>query len=240
MNLGDSLANQQDPKGAVAAYRRSLAVEPHDAPAWVHLGAALRDQKDLPGAVDAFGKAVAVEPRFALAWLRLGQALRLSPTMKGRRRPAERRWNSTPNFRTPGSRLPSIRCVRATFRKPPIAAGRRCNWPTPPDSLHVVGRDRLRQCEQMLSLEKRLKAVLDGDQTTPAEHLVLADLCCRYRKRYAEAVQLYAAAFTGQPRLAEDLNVGHRHRAAAAAVLAAASGSTTRRMTGVALPQVRH
>jgi hypothetical protein len=57
----------------------------------------------------------------------------------------------------------------------------------------------------------------------PAEACDLAELCCKaFQKRYAEAVRLFADAFTADPELAGDLQVSHRYNAACAAALAAA------------------
>jgi len=45
-------------------------------------------------------------------------------------------------------------------------------------------------------------------------------LCQEHKKQYAAAFRFYAAAFTAQPKLADDLDSQHRYNAACAAVFA--------------------
>src|SRR5262249_41220961 len=45
---------------------------------------------------------------------------------------------------------------------------------------------------------------------------------CQFQGLHATTARLYAAAFTADPKLADDLQAGHRYRAACAAALAAA------------------
>src|SRR6516162_8684796 len=53
------------------------------------------------------------------------------------------------------------------------------------------------------------------------ERLGLAKLCqMRCKKRYAAAVRFFRDAFAEKPKLADDLNAGHRYNAACAAALA--------------------
>jgi hypothetical protein len=80
----------------------------------------------------------------------------------------------------------------------------------------------LQGCERLLALEARLPAVLQGQDKSAnaAEHLQFAELCT-LKKRYSDAARFYADAFTAQPKLADDLQAGHRYNAACYAALAA-------------------
>src|SRR5262249_20832730 len=49
-----------------------------------------------------------------------------------------------------------------------------------------------------------------------------AELCAFYKKQYAAAARLWAAALAADPKLADDLKAAHRYNAACAAALAAA------------------
>jgi serine/threonine-protein kinase len=92
------------------------------------------------------------------------------------------------------------------------------------DRLRAQVAEQLQECERLLALDEKLLAIVKGD-ARPAdtrERLQLADLCLRYKKRYAAAVRFYADAFTADPKLAADLNWQHRYNAACAAALAAA------------------
>jgi tetratricopeptide (TPR) repeat protein len=82
----------------------------------------------------------------------------------------------------------------------------------------------VKACERLVELDRKLPAVLAGEArpTDVAEQVALADLCQRYKQRYAAAARLYAAAFAERPRLADDLQQQFRYNAACAAALAAA------------------
>jgi serine/threonine-protein kinase len=79
----------------------------------------------------------------------------------------------------------------------------------------------LHQCQALLALEAKLPDVLAG-KVPPAdqrERLGLLEVC-RLQRRHAAAATLYADAFAADPRLADDLEAGHRYNAACAAALA--------------------
>jgi hypothetical protein len=76
-------------------------------------------------------------------------------------------------------------------------------------------------CEQLIEREKKLLDVLAG-KSKPAntrERLEWAMLCIHTR-RYAAAVRLLGEAFEAESKLADDLEAGHRYRAARMAAVA--------------------
>ena len=75
--------------------------------------------------------------------------------------------------------------------------------------IHLLG-----ESQHLLSLDRRLAAVLKGGASSPSEQLALADLCLRYKGRPAEAVRLYAAAFSAQPKQTDDPRLSFRFDAA--------------------------
>jgi eukaryotic-like serine/threonine-protein kinase len=87
----------------------------------------------------------------------------------------------------------------------------------------VLPHKLLRQCEQMIALDKKLVSILKGDAkpADAAEQIALAQLC-QIKKRHVATARFYADAFTAQPKLAEDLRASHRYNAACSAALAAA------------------
>src|SRR5262249_34157052 len=89
--------------------------------------------------------------------------------------------------------------------------------------LRALVAQQLQECERLLALDKKLPAILKSD-IQPAdnqERLLLADLCRRYRKRYA-AARFFSDAFAAEPKLADDLDKQFRYNAACSAALAAA------------------
>jgi tetratricopeptide (TPR) repeat protein len=69
------LQDAGDPDGAIAAYRKAVALRPRHAEAHNNLGLLLRRRGDLDEAVDAFRRATAFAPALAAAHYNLGLAL---------------------------------------------------------------------------------------------------------------------------------------------------------------------
>src|SRR5262249_52773793 len=80
----------------------------------------------------------------------------------------------------------------------------------------------VKHCQQLVTLEQKLPAVLKGGPAEIGELLALADLCQRYKKRYRDSAALFAKAFGKEPKAGENLDRGYRYQAACAAALAAA------------------
>jgi hypothetical protein len=94
---------------------------------------------------------------------------------------------------------------------------RRLGWP----SASVA--DFIREAERSLELDSDLPAFLAGDRkpSGSAEQLDLASLCrLPGKRRYAAAARFYADAFAARPALMDNLQAGHRYRAACCAALA--------------------
>ncbi len=81
---------------------------------------------------------------------------------------------------------------------------------------------QLRRCDNLLVLESRLPAVLEGkDKPANAGECLEFARLCHVDKQHAAAVRLSEEASAAQPRLAEDVRTGQRFRAACYAALAA-------------------
>jgi tetratricopeptide (TPR) repeat protein len=77
------MLEEEQPRAAIDAYRRSLDLDPGLAAAHLNLGRLLHEAGDLPGAENHYRQAVTLRPDDALAAYNLGVAL------QDRRRPAE-------------------------------------------------------------------------------------------------------------------------------------------------------
>jgi serine/threonine-protein kinase len=224
-NLGVALAESKDLAGAIASFRRALALDPKLAQALTSLGNALAASNDLPGAIASYRRLVALNPKDAVAHNSLGIALAVSNDLAG----AIVSFNRAVALdRTYGKAYGAL--GQALLRQGRFAeardATRRClGLLGAGHPLRQVAIQQLQQCERLLALEPRLTAVLQGkaEPKDAAESLALAGLAqLPYQRRYAEAASLYARAFAAQPQLADDLRAGHRYNAACAAALAAA------------------
>ena len=81
----------------------------------------------------------------------------------------------------------------------------------------------LAKAERLAAVQDKLPALLKGEfkATTGEERLGLAELCT-IKNLYRTSAGLYAEAFAADPKLADDLQSGHRYNASCYAALAAA------------------
>jgi tetratricopeptide (TPR) repeat protein len=220
-HLAEALLQQRDLEGAVKQFRKALQLEPKNTMAHYQLGNALLELKDSEGAVSHYRQALELDPKHVRAWTNLGAALRARKDLRGAVAALTKAINLDPNepnprlilgqaFRDSGNFAQAAASFQAALQLLP----RQHLW-------HRLAENQFRECQLLVTLEKRLAPVLAGAKTTAAEQLNLAILCCAYKARFADAVHLYTAAFATKPPLAEDLAQGHRYRAACAAALAA-------------------
>jgi eukaryotic-like serine/threonine-protein kinase len=221
-NLGNALRAVGELEEAVACWQKAIEIDPRHADAHIDLALALARKGRLDEAVAYYQRALAIDPKLARAHYNLGNAL----TAQGK--PDE-----------------AVECFRQALAIDPTHPEAHCNlghllrqqgkFAAALASLkrgHELGSKRedwrypsaqwVRACEQLLRLDEKLPAVLEGRSkpADAAEKLAFADLCRQYKQRYAAAARLYADAFAEQPKLADDQDNGHRYHAACAAALA--------------------
>jgi tetratricopeptide (TPR) repeat protein len=221
-NLGIALNAQNDLPGAIAAYRKAVALVPTHAKAWNNLGLALAARQDLPAAIDAYRKALFVEPEVALTWHNLGTALHARQDLPAAIAAFQAALKINPNFAHAHAGLGMSFLDHGDFADAAAATKRALQSLPHGDSVRTSWKQMLNQCQQLLSLERRLPDALKGRKLRPAEYLVLADLCVRHKARYRDAVELYLKGFAAEPNFAHDPKTGLRYNAACAASLAAA------------------
>jgi eukaryotic-like serine/threonine-protein kinase len=101
------------------------------------------------------------------------------------------------------------------------ASIRRARGLLPPDHpFRPLATQQLNQCRHWLALEKKLPDVLSGklQPANAAEQAEYAGICL-LTKRFAAAARFFTGAFA-DPKLANNLQAGHRYNAACAAGLA--------------------
>jgi hypothetical protein len=89
------------------------------------------------------------------------------------------------------------------------------------------------EAQQLIALDTVLAAIDQGAPVnlTAGHCIPLAQFCQLYKKRFVAAKGFYERAFAAEPKLADDLNKGHRYDAASAAALAGCGqGSDTARL----------
>jgi serine/threonine-protein kinase len=222
VNLGLALQTQGDLKGAIACFKRALELDPKDISVHYNLGVVLQTQGDVKGAIASYRKALDLDPKRPQAHYNLANALQAQGDMKGAIASYQKALQLAPTFAEAHCNLGHALREQGHFDQALKAleqghaiGSKRADWRYP-SAGWVEG------CQRLLDLDKRLPALLQGnDQPKDSvEQLALADLCQRYKKRYHVAARFYAQAFAAEPKQADDLQQQHRYRAACVAALA--------------------
>jgi tetratricopeptide (TPR) repeat protein len=189
--LGNALADTGEGNAAIIAYQEAIKLKPDYAPAYYNLGITLA-AVDPEKAISAYRRAVQLQPDHPEAHCNLGRVLQ-----------RQGQFTEALKFLRRGHELG----YELKSKNP-----RR--WPYP-SALWV------KECEVLDELERRLPAMLSGDQkpTNPAEAVAFAEVCAA-KRLYGAAARFYADAFGEQPKLADDLQRELRYNAACAAALA--------------------
>jgi tetratricopeptide (TPR) repeat protein/serine/threonine protein kinase len=206
---------------AVAACLKAIDIDPEYAAGWCSLGLAHHAQRKLPEAIACYRKAIALDPKLANAHYNLGNALRDQQQLAEAEAAYRKAIGLRPEFPEAHCNLGLILWNLGQFAQALefLQKGHELGRQQPGWS-YPSGR-WVKDCERLLALDRKLPAVLAGKAAGPAEQLSLADLCVRYKKRYADAALLYGKAFATEPSLAESRHNAHGYTAALAAVLAA-------------------
>jgi tetratricopeptide (TPR) repeat protein len=202
---------------------KATDADPKKVRAYCGLGAAFHAKGRLVEAMAFYRKAIAIDLEFAGAHYSLGNALRDRKDLDGAIASYQRALAVNPKFAEAHCNLGQVLCEQERFaealeelRRGDALGHQRPDWPYP-------SADWVREAEQFVALKAKLPKLLKGEvpPADAAERLAAAQMCQRYRKRYAAAARFYAEAFDTQPGLAENLKTQVRYSAACAAILAA-------------------
>jgi serine/threonine-protein kinase len=187
---------------AEAEFRRALRDFPRSGPSMAWLSQALAAQGKADAAFQAASDAVRWTPLASETHFRLGEAQLLR-----------------------GAFLDALHSFREAKRL--VRPSQDVNNPLPID-------ERIGEAGRCLELDGVLAAVQSKrvrltDTTLLAE---LARFCAERRNQPATAVRLWLAVFAADAALGDDLDAGHRHRAACAAVCAAAGEGDATKSSG--------
>jgi tetratricopeptide (TPR) repeat protein len=232
-NLGYVLRDQNKLPEAIAAYHKAIELDPKYAKVYNNLGIALRDQKKLSEAVAAYYKAIELDPKDAKAYYNVGLALHEQKKLPEAIAAFRKAIELDPKDAKAHGALGRALALRGAFDEASLATRNALDLLPEGHSLRAMALNQLKQCQQMLALEKRLSLVLEGKEAAAAgELLKMALMCQQYKRRYPTAVRLYQDAFKADARLADDWTKQHRYNAACAAALAAAgSGEEAAKLT---------
>jgi len=225
--LGRSLIHQimaADADSVEKALRSTIQLHPESLQARLRFAELLVDQKRHNEAETHIGKAIAIKKDDAdahyllgLNLSRQGKSKDAAPAYREATRLkadfAEAHCNLGLALRDQGEfaeALKSLHCGHDLGTK-------KTGWPYPSDKW-------INQCEHLLSLDKELTAILNGETkgVSAEKQAVLASFAQRYKGLHVEAVRLYAAAFRAEPGLADNESPWFRYDAACSAALAVA------------------
>src|SRR6516225_6467914 len=172
--------------------------------------------------MDAYKRALAIDDKYAGAWYNLGIALGEQKNFPAAIDAFQKAIHLLPEHALAHCRLGHVLRDHGDFaaalkalQKGHELGKRQPGWPYPSAAW-------VKYCQQLVTLEQKLPAVLKGGPADAGDLLALADLCRRYKKRYRDSAALFAKAFSKEPKAAENLYKACRYHAACAAALAGA------------------
>jgi tetratricopeptide (TPR) repeat protein len=220
-NLGNALADKGDLDGAITAFEQAITIDPKNAKAQFNLGTVLEEKKDLDGAIAAYKRAIVIDPNMAQGHTNLGQVLADKGDLDGAIAAFKQAIAIAPKLPNGYVGLGQALLMKGRFADAQGSYRKAIKLLSENASLREQVSQELQLCRRLIKLDGRLSAIDAGKAkaANAAEELALADLCKRYKKRYAAAVRFYAGAFA---KLAGEVQWQPRYNAARAAALAGA------------------
>jgi tetratricopeptide (TPR) repeat protein len=221
--LGVALYDKGQVDEAIPLYRKAIELRPKHAASHANLGTALHAKGQVDEAIRLYRKAIELGPKLARAHYNLGLALLARGQLDEAIQLFRKAIDLRPTFAEPYGGLGQALLQQGQFAQAKAATRRFIDLLPANHPLRALAPQEMRVYDRLLDLDARLPAVLQGKAkpADTAERLAFAQLCGRYKQRYAAAARLYAEAFAEQPRLAQNLRAPHRYHAARAAALAA-------------------
>jgi serine/threonine-protein kinase len=223
-SLGAVLLDQGRFKEAEAECREAIRLRPDDPEAHNTLGVALSNQGRFKEAEAECRQAIRLKSAFPKAHYDLGVVL----GRQGNHKEAEAEYREAirlqPDYPQAHGNLGAALSNQGRFREAIAAFREILRIAAPGDPQCRIAEERIRQCERLIKLDRKLSAVLQGEAepASAAERLALAELCRAPSKRlHAAASRFYTDAFAADPKLAANLQQQHRYNAACSAALAA-------------------
>ncbi len=204
---------------AIACVKKAIELNPKFPGGHNSLGNALRDKGQVDEAIACHKKAIELDPKFPGAHFNLGNELRDKGQVDEAIACYRKAIELDPKYavahnnlgialRQKGQLDEAIACFKKAIELNPKFA---------------AAMAHLAQAERAVATGDKLPAYQSGSYAPDSneERLGLA-AWCQFKKLNHTAAGLCAAAFAANPKLADDLNVGHRYNAACLAALSAA------------------
>jgi Flp pilus assembly protein TadD len=224
-NLGLALAADGQMEKAIAAFEEAIKLDPDYAWAHYNLGIALKDKRPPEQLVPYFRKAAELDAKNAKAYSALGVALGAGGQLDEAIIAFEKAVKLDAKDAQTQGNFGMALLGRGRFAEAQAATQACLKLLPEGDPLRKLADQQLQQCERLLALDEKLRAILEGKDkpASDTERLDLAWLCLQsYRGYYATAARFYAESIDARPELVKDPRNGLRYDAARASALAAA------------------
>lgn len=223
-NLAMALAIRNDLDGAISHFRKAVASNPDSASAHFNLGIALNIVRDREGAIDNYRKALGLDPNNLGAHINLGTILAAKKDLKTAAQHFQAAVTLNPKFPKALGALGQVLLDQGQFAEARTTTLTCLNMLPADHPLRKQVQHQLGRCDHFLNLEKRLSAILAGQEPPRQvpELFDLADYSLEFKHYYAAAARFFAEVLAKEPKVGNDLVNKIRYTAAAAALLAAA------------------
>jgi tetratricopeptide (TPR) repeat protein len=217
-NLGVALRGKGKLDEAIACFKKAIELDPKLAIAHCNLGDMLYQREQLDEAIACYKKAVELDSKDANTHAKLGNAL----NQKGEVNEAIAHGKTAIELdpkRAPAHTSLGYALYRTGQLDEAVASLKAAILLDPKLDL---ARNFLATAERLIAARDKLPLYQNGTYTpsNSDERLALGEWCL-IKKLYHAAAGLYAAAFAADPKLADDLEAGHRYNAACYAAQAA-------------------
>jgi serine/threonine-protein kinase len=222
VSLGAALSRKGRREEAIRELRTAIELNPEHALAHFNLGTDLVKQGKQDEAIREFLTAIKLDPKDATAHNNVAIALletgQVDEAIKHYRVGIELQPQYAEVHCGLGHALVrkgAFAEALAELRKGHELGSKKPGWPYP-------SSDWVRNVEHLVQLERRLPAILEGNDKPAdnAECLLLAQMCQEHKKLYAASARFFSAAFEALPELAKNPRNGQRYNAACVAALA--------------------
>jgi serine/threonine-protein kinase len=219
---GEVRQDQGNAKGAADDYLEALKFDPHHAMTHYNLGVVFLEQNNWPLAEKYFTGTIACDKNYVEAFYNRGFVRYRQQNFKGAEEDLLEAIRLRQKYVNAWGLLSVVRLDAGRFDAA-IEAARRAQELNPPNpALQEALLQVLAEAKELQQLSAQLDAIDLGkaEAKEPKEQIALAQLCQRFRQRYAAAAQFYKRAFEVELLLSGDLRNGLRYNAACAAALA--------------------
>jgi serine/threonine-protein kinase len=222
-NLGTDLHDAGRIDEAIVEYRKALALDPKRAKTHSNLGRSLQTSGRSEEAIAELREAVVLDSKNVVSRNNLGIMFFIMRRFEDARAELEQVIALDPKNGVAHTILGLTLLQQGRFVEGRQSLRRALELLPAQNGLRQSATQELRRSEEMIALDEKLDTFLKGE-ARPADMTARLNLAvlCGLRAHPAASARFYVEAFTAQPKLADDLQAGHRYEAARAAALAAA------------------